>query len=177
MVFDPLSMVFWRATPLSLVFWPTYPWYIDPPIHGNLTPLPMVYRTPYPWYFDPSAYLLIRNEGVKVPYKGAKYHGWKLTPESIYHGGQNTIRQRSFLHSSPITGFVTRLTRVPLVEQEQPTFPEFTPDFSGVCVTRSLVLCVCFVDHCLSFCHFLPLCCPSFDLQILITPLVSWNSS
>jgi hypothetical protein len=36
---------------------------------------------------------------------------------------------------------------VPLVEQEQPTFPEFTPVFSGVCVTRSLVLCVCFVDH------------------------------
>ena len=26
--------------------------------------------------------------------------------------------------------------------------------FSGVCVTRSLVLCVYFVDRCLSFCHF-----------------------
>jgi hypothetical protein len=25
---------------------------------------------------------------------------------------------------------------------------------SGVCVTRSLVLCVYFVDRCLSFCHF-----------------------
>ena len=24
----------------------------------------------------------------------------------------------------------------------------------GVCVTRSLVLCVCFIDHCLSFCTF-----------------------
>ena len=32
--------------------------------------------------------------------------------------------------------------------------PEFTPDFTGVRVTRSLALCVCFVDHCLSFCPF-----------------------
>ena len=30
--------------------------------------------------------------------------------------------------------------------------PEFTPGFSGVPVTRSLVLYACFVDHCLSFC-------------------------
>jgi hypothetical protein len=32
--------------------------------------------------------------------------------------------------------------------------PEFTPVFSGVRVTRSLVLCVCFVDRCLSFVLF-----------------------
>jgi hypothetical protein len=32
--------------------------------------------------------------------------------------------------------------------------PEFTPDFSGVRVTRSLVLYVCFVYRCLSFCTF-----------------------
>ena len=32
--------------------------------------------------------------------------------------------------------------------------PDFTPVFSGVRVTRSLVLCVCFVDRCLSFCTF-----------------------
>ena len=30
----------------------------------------------------------------------------------------------------------------------------FTPCFSCDRVTRSLVLCVCFVDCCLSFCHF-----------------------
>ena len=30
--------------------------------------------------------------------------------------------------------------------------PEFTPSFSGICFTRSYVLCVCFVDHYLSFC-------------------------
>ena len=53
-------------------------------------------------------------------------------------------------------GFVTRLTRqVQLVEQELLTLPEHMsspPVFSGVCVTQSLVLCVCFVDRCLSFC-------------------------
>ena len=32
---------------------------------------------------------------------------------------------------------------------------EFTPCFSGVRVTQSLVLCVCFEDRCLSFCPFL----------------------
>ena len=49
--------------------------------------------------------------------------------------------------------------------------------FSGVRVNRSLVLCVMFVDRCLSF-FFWPLCCLSFfDIRILITPLVSLNSS
>ena len=57
--------------------------------------------------------------------------------------------------------------------------PEFTPGFSGVRVTRSLVLCVCFIDRCLSFCtfSFWSLCCLSFDLQILITLLIASNSS
>ena len=61
-------------------------------------------------------------------------------------------------HSRLITGFVTRLTRrVPLVEQELLTLLEHLsspPVFSGVRVTRSLVLYVCFVDRCLSFCTF-----------------------
>ena len=65
---------------------------------------------------------------------------------------------RSFPRSSCITGFVTRLTRrVSLVEQELLTLPEHLsspPVFSGVRVTRSLVLYVCFVDRCLSFCTF-----------------------
>jgi hypothetical protein len=50
--------------------------------------------------------------------------------------------------------------------------PEFTPVFSGVRVTRSLVLCVYFVDCCLSFCPFFfwPLCCMFFfNVRILIT--------
>ena len=91
---------------------------------------------------------------------------------------------RSFPHSRLTTGFVTRLTRrVPLVEQELLTLsehPSSPPVFSGVRVTRSLVLYVCFVDRCLSFCTFFfwPLCCLLFfNLWILITSLVSSNSS
>jgi hypothetical protein len=43
------------------------------------------------------------------------------------------------------------------MEQELLTLPEHLnspPIFSGVRVTRSLVLYVCFVDRCLSFCTF-----------------------
>ena len=72
---------------------------------------------------------------------------------------------------------------VPLVEQELLTLSEHMsslPVFSGVRITRSLVLYVCFVDHCLSFLYifFWPLCCMFFfDIRILIAPLVSLNSS
>jgi hypothetical protein len=63
---------------------------------------------------------------------------------------------------------------VPLAEQELPTLPghlNSPPVFSGVRVTRSLVLCVCFVDGCLSF-FFWPLYCLSFfDLRNMITSL------
>ena len=38
------------------------------------------------------------------------------------------------------------------------------------------ILCVCFVDRCFSV-FFWPLCCLFFDLWILITPLVSSNTS
>jgi hypothetical protein len=58
-----------------------------------------------------------------------------------------------------------------------PTLPEHLSSssiFSGVCVTRFLVLCVMFCDHCLSF---WPLCCLSFfDLWVLVYNLVSSNS-
>ena len=63
----------------------------------------------------------------------------------------------SFPHSWLITGFVTRLTRrVSLVEQGLLTLPEqlSSSRFSGVRVTRSLVLYACFVDRCLSSCTF-----------------------
>ena len=65
---------------------------------------------------------------------------------------------RSFPHSRLITGFVTRLTRqVPLVDQELLTLSEHLSspsDFSGVRVTRSLVLYVCFIVVC-PLVHFL----------------------
>jgi hypothetical protein len=57
--------------------------------------------------------------------------------------------------------------------------PEFTSRFSGVCAIRSLVICVCFADHCLAslFYYFLPLYCLFLDLRILIIPLVLSSSS
>ena len=60
------------------------------------------------------------------------------------------------------------------MEQELPTLPEHLgspPVFSGVCVTRSLVLCVCFVDRCLSFCTF------SFDDLVLRSTASDYLSS
>ena len=57
--------------------------------------------------------------------------------------------------------------------------PEFTSVFSGVRATRSLVLCVCFVDRCLFFCLFLLAIVLSVlrftDVDYL--PLISSNSS
>jgi hypothetical protein len=59
-----------------------------------------------------------------------------------------------FPHSWLITGFVTIVTRwVPLVEKELLSFTEHLSSpavFSGVRVTRSLVLYVCFVDQTVS---------------------------
>jgi hypothetical protein len=55
------------------------------------------------------------------------------------------------------------------VEQVLFTFPEhlsLPPVVSGVRVTRSLVLCVCAVDHFVLYFFFWPLCCLSFDLRI-----------
>jgi hypothetical protein len=56
---------------------------------------------------------------------------------------------------------------------------EFTMVFSGVRVTRSLVLCVMFVDHCLSFCIFILAIVLSVLLRLTDSdyPLVSSNSS
>jgi hypothetical protein len=92
---------------------------------------------------------------------------------------------RSFPCSWLITGFVSRLTRwVSLVEQELPTLLNHLsshPVFSGASVTRSLVFIRMFCRSLFAlFCSFFLwlLCCRFFfDIQILITPLISSNSS
>ena len=61
---------------------------------------------------------------------------------------------------------------MPLVEQELSTLREHLsspPVFIVVRVTRSLVLCVCFVDRCLSFCTFL--------LAIVLSALLRFTDS
>ena len=84
----------------------------------------------------------------------------------------------SFPRSWLITRFVTRLPWwVPLVEQELLTFPEHLSSpsvFSGVRVTRSLVLYVCFVDRCLSFCSFSFGHCVVFSSSIYGFWLLLW---
>ena len=62
--------------------------------------------------------------------------------------------------------------RVPLMEQQLLTLSEkrsSSPVFSGIRVTRSLVVCVCFVDRCLSFCNFL--------LAIVLSVLLRFTDS
>jgi hypothetical protein len=69
---------------------------------------------------------------------------------------------QSISHSRRITWLETRLPwRVSPVEQELITLqghlrlhPVFSGGFSGVRLTRSLVLCACFITRCLSFCNF-----------------------
>ena len=89
-----------------------------------------------------------------------------------------------FPHSWFICRFVIRVTqrRMPLVEQKLLTLPEHLsspPVLSRVHVARSLVFCVVFCRSffVLLFFFFWPLCCLSFNLWILIIPLVSSNSS
>ena len=71
---------------------------------------------------------------------------------------------------------------MPLVEQELLTLLKHMSSpqvVGGVRVTTSLVLCVCFLDRCLSFCtlFFWLLCCLFFfNLRILIIPLVPSNT-
>jgi hypothetical protein len=61
-----------------------------------------------------------------------------------------------------------------------PEHPSSPPDFSGVQITRFLILCVIFFRwlFALWFFFFCQSCClPFFHVPILITPLISSNSS
>jgi hypothetical protein len=97
----------------------------------------------------------------------------KIMLMSALYSKINTILTKS-ANNNLIT-IVIRLTRrVSLVGQELLTLSEHR----GVRVTRSSVLCVCFIDRCLSFCTF------SFGHCVLVRykdsdylPLVSSNSS
>jgi hypothetical protein len=63
-----------------------------------------------------------------------------------------------------------------LVKQELLTLPELS-GFSGVRLVQSLVFCVVFCTSLFVFLSrfFYPLYCLSFDLRLLVTPLVSSN--
>jgi hypothetical protein len=142
-----------------------------------------------PWLGWPLWNICVTNDHGYVPLvvRSPPWLGWPLWNICVTNDHEyvplvvNT--SRSFPHSRFITRFVTGLTRrVSLVEQELFTLPEYLsspPVFSGVRVTRSLVLCVCFVDRCLSFCTFSFCYCVvcSSIYGFCFFPLVSSNSS
>ena len=88
----------------------------------------------------------------------------------------------SFLRSSLIIGFVTKVTRrLIYMQQALPTLSDqmsSSPDLSGVRGARPLVFCVMFWK---SFCVRFPLvtghCLSFFDLRVLIILLISLNIS
>ena len=114
----------------------------------------------YCWHISRVIYFIFQI--IEKALRSPPWLGWPLWNICVtnYHGYVLIVvnTSRSFPRSWLITGFVTKLTRrVSLVEQELSTLPEHLsspPVFSGVHVTRSLVLYVCFVDRCLSFCTF-----------------------
>ena len=65
----------------------------------------------------------------------------------MFSGSEWSVLCSKFITDNDVQLFVIHM----------PTLPEhlsLLPVFRAVCVTRSLVLCACFVDCCLSFCTF-----------------------
>ena len=82
-------------------------------------------------------------------------YGISVSQMTMYMFHANTPVLSSFMTCHQICNRLTR--RVPQVEQEMLIFWDHlssTRFISGVCVTHSLVLCVCFVDRCLPFFPF-----------------------
>ena len=93
----------------------------------------------------PVYYIEIQRAGRKY-----RYHVWKIQKISVVTEYFNVI------HWCQCVVFSNKNTMLVLylhISNEHIT-PVFTPDFSGVRVTQSLVLCVCFVDRYLPFCLF-----------------------
>jgi hypothetical protein len=129
-------------------------------------------------------YLLVNLMSSLRTLRSPPWPGWPLWNICVTNNhGYVPFVVNTFLCFPPswlITEFVTRLTRrVSVVEEELFDLPVCTPCFSGGRVTRSLVLCIfCRSLFVLLSLFFWPLCCLFvFDLRILITSLVSSNSS
>jgi hypothetical protein len=63
-------------------------------------------------------------------------------------------RRKQIIHPLYLIKFTSSRWKIEICIIYPSGAAEFTPVFSGVRVIRSLVLCVCFVDRCLSFCAF-----------------------
>ena len=122
-----------------------------------------------------------RNNIIK--FKSNKYHTLRTVPifnrqivENIkIHITNTEMHDRSLLRLGTGTSITNGWELLTLPEHRSSP-----PGFSGVRVTRSLVLCMCFVDLGLSFCTLFLLAivlCVLLRYTILITPLVPSNSS
>ena len=91
---------------------------------------------------------------------------WDVIMESVYHWHGDVTEKMTVVVTTILTKTTAKMLvnvctriirRVSQLERELLTLPEHMsspPVFSGVRVTRSFVLCVCFVNRCLSFCTF-----------------------
>ena len=138
--------------------------YVDwPKTKSTIALTKIVWHTPAPTpaFRQHISWLQLRCNSAKIYICGENDHGYVPCPILI--------------HACLITGFVPRVAwRVPLVEQELLTLLEDTsspPGFSGVRITRSLVLCVmlCRSLFVLLSLFIWPLCCLSLDLGILVS--------
>jgi hypothetical protein len=145
---------------------------------GEGTGIPGENNRPVTSYWQTLSHKVVSFKPTKLTIWKVYSKYWPTTRQFLPMSHKNNLK---FLHKvqdhREKTKFDSR--RVSLVEQELLTLPEYPSSpsvFSGVRVTRSLVLCVMF---CRSFVFFFwPLCCLFFfDIPILITSLVSSNSS
>jgi hypothetical protein len=98
----------------------------------------------------------------------------------LFSWGNNIFYEWNVLvNENRVHSMSNRVGKCCLETAHQLTHPEFTPCFSGIRVTRSLLFCVVFCWWLIVLLKFFfwPLRCLSFDLRILITHLVSGNSS
>jgi hypothetical protein len=109
---------------------------------------------------------------------------WLIGTEYLFHKWSricSTCRNHYLVISSLVKGFVKRIPRRGThVEQDMPTLPEhlsWRQGFNGIRVARSLVFCVMLCRS--LFVHLsrfsFQLYCQSFDLRLLITPLLFLN--
>ena len=139
---------------------------------GEGTGIPGENNRPVTSYWQTLSHKVVSFKPTKLTIWKVYSKYWPTTRQFLPMSHKNNLK---FLHKvqdhREKTKFDSR--RVSLVEQELLTLPEYPSSpsvFSGVRVTRSLVLCVMFCRLFVFF--FWPLCCLFFfDIPILIT---SW---
>ena len=141
------------SNPLSTVYWTpySYPWYTEPPTHGNLTP-------PHPWYIEPLHISWLEMRGFKIPWwfnlvqltirglnqytmdeywplgsLGSKYH---MTPVILIVEGNRGTRRKPLTCRKSLTYFFTYCCI------------KYTSPWAGLKSTTLLVIGIDCIDSC-----------------------------